>query len=200
MLNYLTDQSLNTKSDDKNLIDAFLKGDQNAFNLLIRKYQEGIYRVIRKMVLDHDDADDLTQEVFIKIYNSVNEFRGESKFFTYIYRIAVNLSLNFLNKNKRNYSRNVSLSGNEVSSSDLKADEIIDATNRTVLLEKAIESLPAQQRAVFNLRYYENLSYEEISSVMEKSTGGMKANYFHALKNLQKFLISNKMFELMDTK
>jgi len=163
----LTDQSLNTKSDDKNLIDAFLKGDQNAFNLLIRKYQEGIYRVIRKMVLDHDDADDLTQEVFIKIYNSVNEFRGESKFFTYIYRIAVNLSLNFLNKNKRNYSRNVSLSGNEVSSSDLKADEIIDATNRTVLLEKAIESLPAQQRAVFNLRYYENLSYEEISSVMD---------------------------------
>ena len=96
----MTDQSLNTKSDDKNLIDAFLKGDQNAFNLLIRKYQEGIYRVIRKMVLDHDDADDLTQEVFIKIYNSVNEFRGESKFFTYIYRIAVNLSLNFLNKNK----------------------------------------------------------------------------------------------------
>lgn len=200
MLNYLTDQSLNTKSDDKNLIDAFLKGDQNAFNLLIRKYQEGIYRVIRKMVLDHDDADDLTQEVFIKIYNSVNEFRGESKFFTYIYRIAVNLSLNFLNKNKRNYSRNVSLSGNEVSSSDLKADEIIDSTSRTILLEKAIESLPAQQRAVFNLRYYENLSYDEISLIMEKSTGGMKANYFHALKNLQKFLESNKMFELMDTK
>ena len=196
----MTDHSLNTKSEDKNLIDAFLKGDQNAFNLLIRKYKESIYRVIRKMVLDHDDADDLTQEVFIKIYNSVNEFRGESKFFTYIYRIAVNLSLNFLNKNKRNYSRNVSLSGNEVSSSDLKADEIIDSTNRTVLLEKAIESLPAQQRAVFNLRYYENLSYEEISSIMEKSTGGMKANYFHALKNLQKFLISNKMFELMDTK
>lgn len=180
------------------LIDAFLKGDHNAFNLLIRKYQEGIYRVIRKMVLDHDDADDLTQEVFIKIYSSVNEFRGESKFFTYIYRIAVNLSLNFLNKNKRNFSRKVSLSGNEVNYSDLKADEIIDASNRTELLEKAIESLPAQQRAVFNLRYYENLSYEEISSIMEKSTGGMKANYFHALKNIQKFLISNKMFELFE--
>lgn len=194
----MTDQSLNTKSDDMELIDAFLKGDHNAFNLLIRKYQEGIYRVIRKMVLDHDDADDLTQEVFIKIYSSVNEFRGESKFFTYIYRIAVNLSLNFLNKNKRNFSRKVSLSGNEVNYSDLKADEIIDASNRTELLEKAIESLPAQQRAVFNLRYYENLSYEEISSIMEKSTGGMKANYFHALKNIQKFLISNKMFELFE--
>ena len=196
----MTDQGLNIKSDDRDLIDAFLKGDQNAFNLLIRKYQEGIYRVIRKMVLDHDDADDLTQEVFIKIYDSVSDFRGESKFFTYIYRIAVNLSLNFLNKNKRNLIRNVSLNGNDVSSSDMKADESIDAENKTRLLEKAIASLPAQQRAVFNLRYYENLSYEDISSIMEKSTGGMKANYFHALKNLQKFLESNKMFELMDTK
>lgn len=193
----MTDQGLNIKSDDRDLIDAFLKGDQNAFNLLIRKYQEGIYRVIRKMVLDHDDADDLTQEVFIKIYDSVSDFRGESKFFTYIYRIAVNLSLNFLNKNKRNLIRNVSLNGNDVSSSDMKADESIDAENKTRLLEKAIASLPAQQRAVFNLRYYENLSYEDISSIMEKSTGGMKANYFHALKNMQKYLKKNKMFELL---
>lgn len=193
----MTDQGLNIKSDDRDLIDAFLKGDQNAFNLLIRKYQVGIYRVIRKMVLDHDDADDLTQEVFIKIYDSVSDFRGESKFFTYIYRIAVNLSLNFLNKNKRNLIRNVSLNGNDVSSSDMKADESIDAENKTRLLEKAIASLPAQQRAVFNLRYYENLSYEDISSIMEKSTGGMKANYFHALKNMQKYLKKNKMFELL---
>ena len=193
----MTDQGLNIKSDDRDLIDAFLKGDQNAFNLLIRKYQEGIYRVIRKMVLDHDDADDLNQEVFIKIYDSVSDFRGESKFFTYIYRIAVNLSLNFLNKNKRNLIRNVSLNGNDVSSSDMKADESIDAENKTRLLEKAIASLPAQQRAVFNLRYYENLSYEDISSIMEKSTGGMKANYYHALKNMQKYLKKNKMFELL---
>lgn len=150
------------------------------------------------MVLNHDDADDITQEVFIKLYSSINEFRGESKFFTYLYRIAVNYSLNHLVKHKKTLLRTGNIEDSNIPSKDLKADELIDARQKTILLEKAIGSLPEQQRAVFNLRYYENLSYEEISQIMNKSTGGMKANYFHAVKKIEKFLKSSSMYELME--
>jgi len=194
----LTKENLNIKSEDSDLISSFLKGNQNAFNFIVRKYQERIYWVTRKMVLNHDDADDITQEVFLKIYNSLKEFRGESQLFTYMYRIAINLSLNHLNKNNKIISRSVNIENTDVSSKDISADEKIDAFEKTKLLEEAIESLPAQQRAVFNMRYYDNLSYDEISILLKKSTGGMKANYFHAIKNIQKFLKSSKMYEVME--
>lgn len=147
------------------------------------------------MVLDHDDADDITQEVFLKLYRSLDDFRGESKFFTYLYRISINYSLNHLNKNKKIISRKVDIEHADLRSKDLKADEEIDSKERTKLLEKAIKSLPEQQRTVFNMRYYDNLSYEEISNILNKSTGGMKANYFHAIKKLEKCLRGNKKFE-----
>lgn len=194
----MTKENLNIKSEDSDLISSFLKGNQNAFNFIVRKYQERIYWVTRKMVLNHDDADDITQEVFLKIYNSLKEFRGESQLFTYMYRIAINLSLNHLNKNNKIISRSVNIENTDVSSKDISADEKIDAFEKTKLLEEAIESLPAQQRAVFNMRYYDNLSYDEISILLKKSTGGMKANYFHAIKNIQKFLKSSKMYEVME--
>jgi len=194
----LTKENLNIKSEDSDLISSFLKGNQNAFNFIVRKYQERIYWVTRKMVLNHDDADDITQEVFLKIYNSLKEFRGESQLFTYMYRIAINLSLNHLNKNNKIISRSVNIENTDVSSKYISADEKIDAFEKTKLLEEAIESLPAQQRAVFNMRYYDNLSYDEISILLKKSTGGMKANYFHAIKNIQKFLKSSKMYEVME--
>jgi len=194
----LSKVNLNINSDDAEIIEAFNKGNQNAFNLIVRKYQERVYWVIRKMVLDHYDADDLTQEVFIKIYSSLKEFRGESKFFTYIYRIAINFSLNHIAKVKKTVHKTVCLDNTDVSSKDKKADEEMDAFERTKLLEEAIGSLPEQQRAVFNMRYYENLSYEEISVIMNKSTGGMKANYFHAIKNIQKFVKKHRLSELME--
>jgi len=194
----LTKVNLNINSDDAEIIDSFNKGNQNAFNFIVRKYQERVYWVIRKMVLDHDDADDLTQEVFLKIYGSLKEFRGESKFFTYIYRIAVNFSLNHIAKTKKTLHKTVNIDNADVRSKDKRADEEMDAFDRTKLLEEAIESLPEQQRAVFNMRYYDNLSYEEISAIMNKSTGGMKANYFHAIKNIQKFIKKHRMSELME--
>lgn len=190
--------NLNINSDDTEIIDAFNKGNQNAFNLLVRKYQERVYWVIRKMVLNHDDADDLTQEVFLKIYSSLKDFRGESKFFTYIYRIAVNFSLNHITKVKKTLHKTVNIENSDVSSKDKKADEEMDAFERTKLLEEAIESLPEQQRAVFNMRYYDSLSYEDISQIMNKSVGGMKANYFHAIKNIQKFIKTHRLSELME--
>lgn len=194
----MSEVDLNINSDDIELINSVKEGNLKAFNLLVRKYQKRVYLLIRKMVLNHDDADDITQEVFIKLYSSINEFRGESKFFTYLYRIAVNYSLNHLVKHKKTLLRTGNIEDSNIPSKDLKADELIDARQKTLLLEKAIGSLPEQQRAVFNLRYYENLSYEEISQIMNKSTGGMKANYFHAVKKIEKFLKSSSMYELME--
>ncbi len=191
----LTDSSLNINSEDTDLINAFIKGNRNAFNLIVRKYQKRIYWIVRKMVLDHDDADDITQEIFLKLYRSINEFRGESKFFTYLYRISVNYSLNHLSKSKKMFARRSDIEISELKSDDVKPGEKIDLTDRSKLLEKAIETLPDQQRAVFNMRYYDNLSYDEISIIMSKSVGGMKANYFHALKKLEKFLKRCKRFE-----
>lgn len=184
------------------LIDSFKNGNRNAFNLLVRKYQKRIYMVIRKMVLDHDDADDITQEVFIKLYRSIVDFRGDSKFFTYLYKIAVNYSLNHLNRNKKILPRKSEFDEKLEDHSYTNAsgaDEIIDEKDRSVVLRKAIESLPEQQRAVFVMRYYDNLSYEEISKILNKSVGGMKANYFHALKKIGTCLKNNKLFESLNS-
>ena len=151
------------------------------------------------MVLDHDDADDITQEVFLKLYRSLGDFRGESKFFTYVYKIAVNFSLNHINKNKKINMRKSDIDNVNIRSLDISADEEMNSKERTHILEEAIKSLPEQQRAVFNMRYYDNLTYEEISSLMNKSTGGMKANYFHAVKKLGKFLKNHNKFEEIES-
>lgn len=192
------ENNLDINSEDSALIQAFNSGNDHAFNLLVRKYQRKVYWVIRKMVLCHDDADDLTQEVFLKLYRSLKEFRGESKFFTYVYKIAINYSLNHLNRNKKILSRKVDFDRADLRSFDKKADEEIDSNERTRILEEAIKTLPEQQRAVFNMRYYDNLSYEEISIILNKSVGGMKANYFHAIKKIEKSLKNNKHFETIE--
>ncbi|MDZ4711441.1 MAG: sigma-70 family RNA polymerase sigma factor [bacterium] len=194
----MNESNLNINSPDDELINAFTKGDQNAFNLIVRKYQKKVYWTVRKMVLDHDDADDITQEVFLKLYRSVSEFRGESKFFTYVYKIAINYSLNHLSKNKKILARKSDMDNSHIKSHYKSADEDMNATEKTRLLEEAIESLPEQQRAVFNMRYYDNLSYDEISNIMNKSVGGMKANYFHAIKKLEKYLKQHKNYEAME--
>ena len=191
--------NLNINSSDTELLDSFKNGNQNAFNLIVRKYQKKVYWIIRKMVLDHDDADDITQEVFLKLYRSLGDFRGESKFFTYVYKIAVNFSLNHINKNKKINMRKSDIDNVNIRSLDISADEEMNSKERTHILEEAIKSLPEQQRAVFNMRYYDNLTYEEISSLMNKSTGGMKANYFHAVKKLGKFLKNHNKFEEIES-
>jgi RNA polymerase sigma-70 factor, ECF subfamily len=194
----LTTNNLNINTNDDELIEAFKKGNQNAFNILVRKYQKRVYWIIRKMVLDHDDADDLTQEVFLKLYRSINDFRGESKFFTYVYKISINYSLNHLNRNKKMITRKVDMEFTELKSNHIKADEEFDSKERTKILEQAILSLPEQQRAVFNMRYYDNLTYDEIANILNKSVGGMKANYFHAIKKIEKYLKGNRKFESIE--
>lgn len=195
----MSENNLNLESSDTELIDSFKRGNQNAFNLIVRKYQKKVYWIVRKMVLDHDDADDITQEVFLKLYRSVNDFRGESKFFTYIYKIAINFSLNHISRTKKLSLRKADICYSDIRSYDKPADEMMNSRERTEILEEAIRSLPEQQRAVFNMRYYDNLTYEEISGIMNKSTGGMKANYFHAVKKLEKFLKGHKKFEVVES-
>lgn len=186
--------NINIQSDDKDIIESFNDGNKDAFNLIVLKYQKRIYWLVRRFVLDHDDADDITQEVFIKLYKSLDDFRGDSALFTYIYKIAVNYSLNHLKRNRNTSSikRDLDSEVFKIKSKDLGSDEILDREINTRLIKEAISSLPKQQRAVFTLRFYEELPYEEIAALLGTSVGGLKANYFHALQKIQFFLAKKK--------
>ena len=187
--------NININSEDSDIIESFINGNESAYNYLVLKYQRKIYWVIRKMVLDHDDADDITQEVFVKLYKSLKDFRGESSFYTYLYKIAVNYSLNYLKKQKKVTERTKDIDDEsyKLSSDDALQDEGYDEAIIKKVLTEAIKTLPEQQRAVFNLRFYDNLNYEEISKIMKKSVGGMKANYFHAVKKIEEIIRQKRL-------
>lgn len=155
--------------------------------MLVRTYQQRVYWHVRKMVIDHDDADDITQEVFIKIHKAIDTFREDSQLFTWIYRIATNECLNFLNKKRRRFFLPIEdisgqLSSKIDSSNDISGDEIQKK------LQKALLQLPDKQRLVFNMRYYDDLSYEAISEITNTSVGALKASYHHAAKKIEDFL------------
>lgn len=157
------------------------------FNMLVRAYQKRVYWHIRKMVIDHDDADDLTQEVFIKIHKYIGNFREDAQLFTWIYRIATNECLTFLQKKKRRFFLPLGdvereLTGKLDSAPHISGDEI------QLKLQKALLKLPDKQRLVFNMRYYEELSYEEIASITQTSVGALKASYHHAVKKIEDYL------------
>jgi RNA polymerase sigma-70 factor (ECF subfamily) len=175
-------------NNDSELIRQFKNGDIKGYNEIVRKYQKQVYWVIRKMVLDHDEADDITQEVFIKVYSALKEFREESNLFTWLYRIATNYSINHIKKVKVKNTVSVEIVTEQIESPDKATDEVIDEETRRIILEEAIETLPAQQRAVFNMRYYDQLPYDEIADLLGKSVGGIKANYFHAVKKIGEYV------------
>lgn len=157
------------------------------FNLLVRQYQQRVYWHVRKMVIDHDDADDLTQEVFIKIHKYIDGFREDSQLFTWIYRIATNECLSHLNKKKKRFFLPIEdvgyqLSAKIDSSTDLDGDEI------QKVLQKAILKLPDKQRLVFNMKYFDDLPYETISEITKTSVGALKASFHHAVKKIEEFL------------
>ncbi len=155
--------------------------------MLVRGYQQRVYWHVRKMVIDHDDADDLTQEVFIKIHRHIETFREDSQLFTWIYRIATNECLSFLSKKKRIFFLPIGdvegeLSAKLDTSLQLSGDEI------QLKLQKALIKLPDKQRAVFNMKYFEDLTYEEMSQITTTSVGALKASYHHAVKKIEDFL------------
>jgi RNA polymerase sigma-70 factor (ECF subfamily) len=177
---------------DNELIDFLRDANKKhyGFNLLVKTYQERIYYFVRRMVVDHDDADDVVQNVFIKAWNNIDSFRADSKLFTWLYRIAVNESLSFL-RNKKLHAF-FSLSSHEANMvKSLHADNHFDGTEIQKRLREAIVRLPQKQQLVFNMRYYEDLSYNQMSEILGTSVGALKASYHIAAKKIENF-VTNK--------
>jgi len=160
---------------------------RNAFNQLVRKYQQKVYWLVRKMVVDHDDANDITQDAFIKAWTALENFRGDSKFYTWLYRIASNEAINFLNKKRKRFFIPIHDIENELSEK-LEADPLVSGDVIQLKLQKAILKLPDKQRLVFNLKYFEELPYEEIAQITGTSVGALKASYHWATKKIEDFL------------
>ena len=174
------------QEDDKELLYRFKESDtkEAAFTAIIKKYQEKLYWHIRRMIVDHDDTNDVLQNMFIKVWKSLENFREDSQLYTWLYRIATNESLTFLGQQKKRNS--VSLSDVENGlSNKLKSDSHFDANKLEWKLQLGIQKLPEKQRLVFNLRYYDEMPYEEMSRVLETSEGALKASYHHAVKKIE---------------
>ncbi|MDR0754005.1 MAG: RNA polymerase sigma factor [Prevotellaceae bacterium] len=178
---------MHSEINDKLLIEMFKSSDSKnfAFNQIVLKYQERIYWHIRKIVTCHDDADDLVQESFIKIWNSLDKFRGESSLYTWIYRIATNEVLAFLKKQKSH--NHVSLQDVENDLRDtLKQDIYFNGDDAQIKLQQILASLPPKQRLVFNLKYFDGMKYEEIAEILDTSVGALKASYHIAVEKIKK--------------
>lgn len=157
---------------------------ERGYRILIEMYQKRIYGVIRKMVIIHEDADDITQNTFVKAFKNINNFHGNSSLFTWLYRIATNESLNFLQKKKKRFF--FSVDDHEAAMENyLDHSGMITGDEIEKKLQKALLKLPDKQRLVFNLRYFEDLGYEEISQITETSVGALKASYHHAAKKIE---------------
>ena len=171
------------KSADPNL-------QRNAFEQIVSFYSGKLYRQIRKMVLSHDDTNDLLQNTFIKAWMSVDLFRGEAKLSTWLYKIAVNESITFLNKQRA--QNHVSIDDKDTFLIDkLESDEYFDGDELQIKLQKAILTLPEKQKLVFNMRYYDEMPYEEMSEILGTSVGALKASYHHAVKKIEDFFNRN---------
>jgi RNA polymerase sigma-70 factor (ECF subfamily) len=159
------------------------------FNMLVRTYQQRVYSHVRKMVIDHDDADDLTQEVFIKIYKYIGNFREDSQLFTWIYKIATNECLSFLQRKRKRFFLPIGDVAGELSAK-LDANPGLSGDEIQLKLQKALLRLPDKQRLVFNMKYYEEMSYEEMSEITNTSVGALKASYHHAVKKIEEFIVN----------
>jgi RNA polymerase sigma-70 factor (ECF subfamily) len=157
---------------------------EKGYRLLVEMYQKRVYGIIRKMLIIHEDADDITQNTFIKAFKNIENFQGNSSLFTWLYRIATNESLNFLERKKKRYF--FSLEDHlETMSGYLDRSGLITGEEIEKRLHKALLKLPDKQRLVFNMRYYDDLSYEQISQITSTSVGALKASYHHAVKKIE---------------
>jgi len=160
---------------------------EKGFNILLNKYQERLYWNIRRIVVSHEDADDVLQNTFVKIWNGLDKFRADSSLFTWLYRISVNESLQHIKQNKKHHILWQDTSTNLLLEK-LEADVYFDGDEIEKKLQKAIIELPKKQRLVFNMKYYENLKYEQISEILGTSVGALKASYHLAIKKIEKFI------------
>ena len=163
-----------------------IQDKDRGFRLLMQTYQERLYWHIRRMVHVHADTDDVLQNTFVKVYKNIDKYRSDSKLYTWLYRIGTNEAIDHLKKMKRRQSQ--SLNDEKGTILTLKADSYFDGNNAQVQLIAAIGGLPEKQKAVFNLRYYDEMSYKDMSEVLGTSVGALKASYHHAVKKIEKYI------------
>jgi RNA polymerase sigma-70 factor (ECF subfamily) len=175
--------------DDPTLLAKFREESSRsyAFSLIVRKYQERLYWHIRKMVIGHDDADDLVQETFLKAWAHLEKFRGDANLYTWLYRIATNECLAFLNKKKKRFWLPIHDVEGELAGK-LASDPHISGSEVQLRLQQAILKLPQKQRLVFNMRYFDEIPYQEMSQILDTSVGALKASYHLAVKKLEEML------------
>ncbi|MCH5222672.1 MAG: sigma-70 family RNA polymerase sigma factor [Muribaculaceae bacterium] len=176
--------------DEKELVKQ-LKNESTAakaFETLLQAYTEPVYWQIRRMVLNHDDANDIAQNVFIKAWTNLHNFRGDAKLSTWLFKIAVNESINFINKEKNRQQHFSEKDDDSFLIKNLEADSHFDGDALQLELQTAIAKLPEKQRLVFNMRYYDEMKYEDMSEILGTSVGALKASYHHAVKKITDYL------------
>lgn len=162
-----------------------------AFDTLMRIYGEPVYWQIRKLVVSHEDADDILQNVFLKAWNNLQNFRGDAKLSTWLFKIAINESINFLNKERTRSSVSIDSEDDSYLLNSIESDPYFDGNELQAELLKAISKLPEKQRLVFNMKYFDDMKYEEISEVLGTSVGALKASYHHAVKKIEEIFSEN---------
>ena len=178
--------------EEKEFIQNLLnpKTQNEAFQKLLLEYQRPLYNHIRNIVLNHDDTDDVLQNTFVKVFQNLKNFKGESKLFSWMYRIATNEAITFINKKaKQNGTTSEFLQAKIVE--NLEADSHFDGDAIQIKLQKAIVNLPEKQQLVFKMRYFEEIKYEEMSKILGTSVGALKASYHHAVKKIEIFMIKD---------
>ncbi len=178
--------------EEKDFIQELLnpKTQNQAFQKLLRNYQRPLYNQIRNIVLNHEDANDVLQNTFVKVFQYLKDFKGDSKLFSWMYRIATNEAITFINnKAKRNGTTSEALQSKIVD--DLKADSYFDGNEIQLKLQKAIAILPEKQQLVFKMKYYEEIKYKDMSDVLGTSVGALKASYHLAVKKIEEFMKTN---------
>lgn len=163
------------------------KTKDKAFRELIKLYKERLYWHIRKIVISHDDADDVLQNTFVKIYRNIGNFNQNSKLYSWMYRIATNESITFINKRAKQRSLNIADYQQELATT-LVSDAFFTGDEIQLILQRAIATLPQKQQLVFNMKYFDELKYDEISAILETSVGALKASYFHAVKKIENYI------------
>jgi RNA polymerase sigma-70 factor (ECF subfamily) len=159
---------------------------QRAFNKVMRHYSQPLYWQIRRMVIDHENTNDILQETFIKAWININHFRGDAKLSTWLYKIAINESITFLNKERNKQTTSID-DEDSFLINNLQADDWFDCNDLQLELQKAINRLPEKQRLVFNMRYFDEMKYEDMSEILGTSVGALKASYHHAAKKIEEF-------------
>lgn len=178
--------------NDSEILELFQQSEnkEKAFSMLVKKYQERLYWHIRRMLVTHDDTNDVLQNMFIKVWKYLEDFRQDSGLYTWLYRIATNESLTFLQQQKKKSTHSLSDHENYLENT-LRSEKGFDANKLEWKLQMAIQSLPEKQKAVFNLRYYDEMPYEKMSEVLETSVGSLKASYHHAAKKIEEYIKGN---------